>query len=93
MTQRRGQQAVDAGPHRGLVRTLDTRGFVQQDVGLGVELPTHPLYLIGHAIGGRDVLVLVHQLQATGCVDLDQALLHQTRANAAGAKALGEEEV
>jgi len=66
---------------------------MQQDVGLGVELPTNALDLVRHAIGGRDVLVLVHQLQAIACVDLDKTLLHQACANTAGAKALREEEV
>jgi len=66
---------------------------VQQHIGLGVELPVRTLHLVGHAIGGRDVLVLVHQLQASACVDLHQALLNQPRANAAGAKALGEKQV
>ena len=58
-----------------------------------MELPPHALDLVGHAIGGRGVLVLVHQLQASACVDFDKPLLHQPRADAAGAKALGEEEV
>jgi hypothetical protein len=58
-----------------------------------MELPTHALDFVVHAIGGRDVLVLVHQLHAIACIDFDKALLHQACANAAGAKALGEEEV
>ena len=75
------------------MRALGARGFVQQDVGLGVELPMNTLHFIDHAICGRDVLVLVHQLQSTACVDLHQALLNKPRANAAGAKALGEKQV
>jgi len=75
------------------VRTLRASRFVQQDIGLGVELPTHALDLVKHAIGGVDVLVLVYQLKAMACIDFDKALLHQACANAAGAKALGEEEV
>ena len=70
------------------MRTLGTCRFVQQDIGLGMELPPHALDLVGHAIGGRGVLVLVHQLQASACVDLHQALLHHASANSAGAKAL-----
>ena len=75
------------------MRTLGTRGFVQQDIGLGVELPKSALHFVRHAFGGGDVKVLVNQLQAVAGIDLDQALLHESSANAAGAKALGEEEV
>ena len=93
LAQRGRQQAVDAGPHRGLVRALGASRFVQQDVGLGVELPKGALHFVRHAFGGGDVKILVHQLQAVAGIDFDETLLHQPRANAAGAKALGEEEV
>jgi hypothetical protein len=46
-----------------------------------------------HTVCWIDVNVLVYQLQASSCVYLYQALLNEPRANAAGAKALGEEEV
>jgi hypothetical protein len=58
-----------------------------------VELPKNASHLEVHTVRWVDVKVLVRQLQAAARIDFDEALLHQPRANAAGAKALGEEEV
>ena len=93
LTQGRRQQAVDAGPGGGFVRALGACWFVQQHIGLGVVLPIHALHLKCHAIGGLDGFAVVNKLQAIAPVAFHQALLHQTCANAAGAKALGKQQV
>ena len=90
LAQGRGQQGVDAGPGRRLLRALGACRFVQHDVSLRMVLPRLALHGKGQAVvHGNIVAGIGHGL----ALQLHQTLLHQAGAHTAGAKALGVEQV